>query len=305
MSKAFAIVAEGLAKQYSNGTWGAIDISFEVKRGSVCVLLGPNGAGKTTTIGILTTLLRPTRGRALVEGYDVVKESQKVREISALVPQDGRPDGYWTPKEAVKWYLAIRGASLSTAEREADYWIEHLDLSSVKHVPIMELSGGQRKRVLLAMALASNAHVLFLDEPTSGLDIEGKHLLLKTIRETARDGRTVVITTHDIEEAEIVADFVVLINKGKTVTKGTLNSLIESLPYRCKVVARSEVLDRVKASASLLLGDSVTFYFSSCEEAESIARTLGLFVKKVGLFDVYLYYINEGAQKWLQREKGF
>lgn len=290
-----AIVAEGLAKQYSNETWGVVNVSFEVKRGAVCVLLGPNGAGKTTTVNILAALLKPTRGRALVEGYDVVREAQRVREISALVPQDGRPDVYWTPKEAVKWYLVIRGASLSTAEREANYWVERLDLSSVKHVPVMELSGGQRKRVLLAMALASNAQVLFLDEPTSGLDVEGRHLFLKTIKEVVREGRTVLITTHDIEEAETIADFVVLINKGKTVAKGVSDLLMESLPYKCKVVVRGEALDGIEADAVLQLGDTLTLYFSSCKEAESVAQALRLPVKRVGLIDVYLYYMNKRA----------
>ncbi|MEM1927512.1 MAG: ABC transporter ATP-binding protein [Acidilobaceae archaeon] len=293
MLRDYSIIAESLSKEYSRGVWGIVDVSLNVRAGEICALLGPNGAGKTTTVGVLSTLLKPTGGRAYVNGYDILREPHKVREISAIVPQDGRPDAYWTPREAIKWYLVVRGFSLSRAERETSYWLERLGLSSIKDVPVIELSGGQRKRVLVAMALASGAEVFFLDEPSSGLDIEGKHELLKALREVRREGRTVLLTTHDIREAELAASSIAIINKGRVVVHDTPTRLIESLPYGCRVVVREEGVDASELStdARAKLGDSTILYFSSCREAESLARSLGLRAEKLGVEDVYLHYV--------------
>jgi len=211
-----AVVAEGLAKLYGN-VWGARSVTFTAGYGELVVLLGPNGAGKTTTINMLSTLIKPTRGRGLVGGYDIVSQSWEVRRIVALMPQDGRPDPNWTPYEAVKWYLVARGFSLSTADREARLWLEELDLWELRHRSGWELSGGQRKRVLAAMVLATGAPVIFLDEPTSDIDVEGKYRVWSSIRRAVRSGRAVIYTTHDMREAEVIADKVVIISEGVTV----------------------------------------------------------------------------------------
>ncbi|MEN3000175.1 MAG: ABC transporter ATP-binding protein [Acidilobaceae archaeon] len=172
-----AVIAEALGKQYSSGVWGAVDVSFEAKEGEILVLLGPNGSGKSTTIHILTTLIKPTKGRGLVAGYDVVRDAEKVRKRVALMPQDGRPDPNWTPFEAVYWYLVARGLSLSSARQEAKRWLEQLDLWEVRNTPGWELSGGQRRRMLVSMILAADAEVIFLDEPTEAVDVEGKYTI--------------------------------------------------------------------------------------------------------------------------------
>ena len=170
-----AIETEGLGKRYPNGVWGARDVNLTAKYGEVTVLLGPNGAGKTTTVGMLTTILKPTKGGARVARYDVVKDYAEVRKRIALCPQDISIDANWTPLEAVVGYLMLRGFSKGDAVKEAKYWLEVLDLWSVRNRMARALSGGQRKRVAVAMVLASNAPVLFLDEPSAGLDVEGRY----------------------------------------------------------------------------------------------------------------------------------
>jgi len=199
----YAIMAESLAKMYRGGVWGIRNVSFNAKTGSITVLLGPNGAGKTTTVSILSTLLKPTKGRASVLGYDIVRDTWKVRERIALCSQDIADDVNWSPLEAVKGYLIARGWSIRDATREARRWLEELELWDIRNRPVARLSGGQRKRVAVAMVLASNADVIFLDEPTSGLDVEGKYRVWKALRAVIKDGATILLTTHDMKVAEI------------------------------------------------------------------------------------------------------
>ena len=290
------MVAEGLAKLYGD-VWGARSVTFTSGYGELVVLLGPNGAGKTTTINMLSTLIKPTRGRGLVGGYDIVSQAWEVRRIVALMPQDGRPDPNWTPYEAVKWYLVARGFSLSTADREARLWLEELDLWELRHRSGWELSGGQRKRVLAAMVLATGAPVIFLDEPTSDIDVEGKYRVWSSIRRAVRSGRAVIYTTHDMREAEVIADKVVIINEGVTVTSGSPRELVESLPYRYKIVVREDGVEVPEASLVLSLGGVKIAYYESRSEALSALssmQSLRATIEPVSLEDAYLYYVKGG-----------
>ncbi len=294
-----AVVAEGLGKKYKNGVWGAVDVSFSVREGSIAVLLGPNGAGKTTTIGMLTTILKPTRGRGLVAGYDVVKQVREVRKRIALCPQDVRVDPNWTPWEAVVGYLWARGLSRSDAVSLAKKWLEELELWDVRNRVAYSLSGGQRKRVAVAMVLASEADVVFLDEPTAGLDVEGRYKVWRALREAVKSGRTILLTTHDMGEAETVSDKLVLIHKGRVVAEGRTDEIKRKLPYTHKVVLKKP---RVKPSIDrdrvLDLGDTVIVYASSYREAlsvasESIADSVS--IQTVSLEDVYLHIVKNST----------
>jgi len=291
-----AVIAEGLAKLYPRGVWGARNISFEAPWRSITVLLGPNGAGKTTTIGMLTTVLRPTRGRALVAGHDVVKEPWEVRKRIALCPQDVRVDPWWTPREAVVGFLMSRGWSRSDAERAARRWLEVLDLWSVRDRPAVTLSGGQSKRIAVAMTLACEAEVTFLDEPTAGLDVEARYRVWSALRELIRDGRCVIMTTHDMKEAEMVADYVVMIARGEVIATGRPSTLIEGLGYRYKVIAYG-----VKGAAprgGIKIGDRVIAYARDRAEAARIAQTMiadHIVIERVSLEDVYMKLVGESA----------
>jgi len=289
-----AIEAEELGKRYPNGVWGARDVNLTAKYGEVTVLLGPNGAGKTTTVGVLTTLLKPTKGKARVAGYDVVKDYVKVRKHIALCPQDISIDANWTPLEAVIGYLMLRGFSKGDAVKEAKYWLEVLDLWSVRNRMARALSGGQRKRVAVAMVLASNAPVLFLDEPTTGLDVEGKYKVWRALRDFVRGGKCVVMTTHDMREAQLIADQVVMIHKGVTAASGTPEELMHVVPYRFKVIVKGSV-DGLSASRVVRLGDRVVAYARSREEALNIASSVtasSVTIDEVDLEDAYLEIIS-------------
>ncbi len=295
--RGYAVEAEGLGKLYPNGVWGARDVNLTARYGEVVVLLGPNGAGKTTTVGMLTTLLKPSKGWARVAGYDVVRDYVEVRKRVALCPQDISIDANWTPLEAVTGYLMIRGFSRGEAVNEAKYWLDVLDLWGVRRRLVRALSGGQRKRVAVAMVLASNASVLFLDEPTAGLDVGGRYRVWRALREFVRGGKCVVMTTHDMREAQLVADQVVMIHKGVTVASGTPEELMRALPYRFKVIIKGRV-DGLSASKVLRLGDRVVAYARDREEALRIAGSVtasDVVIGEVDLEDAYLEVIGGGG----------
>jgi len=288
-------VAESLAKLYEGGIWGVRDISFQASYGEITVLLGPNGAGKTTTINMLATLIEPTSGRGYVSGYDVVREARMVRRVIALMPQGGSPDPNWTPYEAVKWYLVARGLSISTAERETRRWLEELGMWDLRSRTCWTLSGGQRRRVLAAMVLATEAQVIFLDEPSSDLDVEGKYRVWGAVRRACSDGRAVIYTTHDMREASMLADKVVIISGGRTLAIGRPRELIESLPFRYRIVVRNSGKSLPGFVSKIDMGGMSIAYYQTRSEALSSIEDSGVeeaSVEHVGLEDVYLYYVK-------------
>ncbi|MEM1610779.1 MAG: ABC transporter ATP-binding protein [Sulfolobales archaeon] len=288
------MVAESLAKQYENNVWGARDISFTAGYGEVTVLLGPNGAGKTTTIKMLTTIIRPTRGRGFVAGYDIYRDWRKIRRNIALMPQNSDPDPNWTPYEAVKWYLVTRGFSISDAGREARHWLEELGLWDQRNRSLWGLSGGQGRRVLAAMVLASGAQIVFLDEPSSGLDVEAKYKIWGSIRRACRYGRAIIYTTHEMREAEILADKVVIISNGVVRAIGDPRKLVETLPYRYKILVRDGG-EAPNPVAKARVGDVLIAYYANRSDALSAIEASSadrISIEPVSLEDAYLYYIG-------------
>ena len=288
------IVANNLGKKYKNGIWGAVDVTFNAGNHNITVLLGPNGAGKTTTVKMLTTILKPTKGKGLVLGYDIVKDPWEVRKRIALCPQDVRVDPNWTPWEAVKGFLVARGWGIRDAEQEARKWLEELELWDVRNRPSVHLSGGQRKRIAVAMVLATNVDVLFLDEPTSGLDVEGRYKVWKALRTTIKEGATILLTTHDMKEAEIIGDKIVLISKGKVIAEGSVEELVSKIPYSYKVVVKNVKQPSIPINNNRVLDleDRLIVYTESRSEALSIASSIEaetVSISEVGLEDAYLY----------------
>ncbi len=216
------IEVTGLTKQY-----GAIraldDLSFRVERGSVFGLLGPNGAGKTTTIKILTTLSKPDGGKAVIAGHDVVKEPVSVKRLMGVMPQENNLDRELTAYENLLIYSMLH----EVPDREAKIrWCLHLvDLWDRRDELLMRFSGGMQRRLLIARALLTEPSVLFLDEPSIGLDPQIRRHLWDIIRKTRIDGRTVVITTHYIEEAEALCDHVGILDKGSLIALDTPDNL--------------------------------------------------------------------------------
>ena len=288
-----SVVADSLAKKYPNGVWGTKNVSFEAKKGEITVLLGPNGAGKTTTVGMLATLLKPTKGDARILGYSTRKDVWKVRENIALCPQDIRVDSNWSPWNAIKGYLMIRGSSKEEIKEIAERYLRHLDLWNVKDRPAIQLSGGQRKRIAVAMVLASGAPVIFLDEPTSGLDVEARYVVWKSLREEASKGKTILLTTHDMKEAEILGDYIVMISKGISVASGTPEELRVRIPYTHKVVVKGA--KKLPRKEDIDLGDRKIIYAESREEGIELVEKIdaaSVSIEETSLEDTYLYIVG-------------
>ncbi|MET0233988.1 MAG: ATP-binding cassette domain-containing protein [Kibdelosporangium sp.] len=215
---------EGLRKAYgSNVVLDGIDL--RVPEGSVYALLGPNGAGKTTTVRVLTTLTRPDSGKVLVAGHDVVREPAKVRAGISLTGQHAAVDNEQTGRENLIMVGRLMHLGRAGARRRADELLERFDLVDAMNRRVKTYSGGMRRRLDLGMSLLAEPRVIFLDEPTTGLDPASRTTMWDAIRELVRRGTTIVLTTQYLEEADRLADWIVLIDKGHVAASGTADSL--------------------------------------------------------------------------------
>ncbi len=190
-------------------------LDLEIRAGEFFGLLGPNGAGKTTTIGILTTRVRPTAGRALVAGADVVREEAAVKRRIGVVPQRPNPDRGLTVLENLVFHAAYFGIRRQVAAVRARELLEVLGLTERARAKVDELSGGQQQRLMIARALVHEPQVLFLDEPTVGLDPQARLALWEILRRLHAEGRTIVMTTHYMEEADRLCERVAIIDRGR------------------------------------------------------------------------------------------
>lgn len=222
------IFTENLCKMFDEFT--AVDgVNFEVQPGTVLALLGPNGAGKTTTVRLLTSVLKPTQGRAEVAGFDVVKEPKKVRSsVGVLTEHHGLYNRMRSP-EYLDFYGQIHGMTLIDRRQRADKLLENFGLASDVNRRIGEYSKGMRQKLALVRALLHRPPVLLLDEPTSAMDPESARLVRDLIKELRSDERAVVICTHNLAEAEELADRIAIIRKGKIIANGSPDQLKDQL----------------------------------------------------------------------------
>ena len=222
------IVVEDLAKNF--GSVEALKgISFSVRPGTVFGLLGPNGAGKTTAIRILTTLIPPDRGNASVLGRDVVKEANDVRRLIGLAGQYAAVDGLLTGRENLRMIGRLTHLPQPQIRQRADELLHTFGLADAADRPVRTYSGGMRRRLDLAAALVHRPPVLFLDEPTTGLDPQSRSDLWDTIRGLVADGTTVLLTTQYLDEADRLANFVVVVDRGEIIAQGTPSDLKSKL----------------------------------------------------------------------------
>jgi ABC-2 type transport system ATP-binding protein len=222
-----SIIAEDLVKSYgADQKVRALDgLSLTVEEGTVLSLLGPNGSGKTTTVRILATLLRPDSGRASVAGIDVLKQPQKVREVIGLSGQYAAVDETLTGWDNLTMFGRLYHLSSRGAKARADELLEKFSLTEAAKRPIKTYSGGMRRRLDLAASLIVRPKVLFLDEPTTGLDPRGRQEMWEVINELVKGGVTLLLTTQYLEEADQLADEIVVIDRGHVIAKGTADSL--------------------------------------------------------------------------------
>ena len=220
----FAVEASGLEKSYGE-VRVLCGVDLRMERGTVLALLGPNGAGKTTTVRILSTLVRPDGGRARVAGHDVVAAREQVRRRISLTGQYAAVDELQTGEECLRMVSRLRGLDRARARVRAGELLERFDLLDAARRRVATYSGGMRRRLDLAMSLVTEPEVVFLDEPTTGLDPRSRQQLWRIVGELAERGVSVFLTTQYLEEADRLADQIVLIDRGQVVAQGTADEL--------------------------------------------------------------------------------
>ena len=218
-----AIAVESLTKRYGD-LWAVNDISFNVTRGEVFACLGPNGAGKTTTVEIIETIRKPTAGRVRLLGMDVTTRKREIVPRIGVLPQGFSSFDRITVKETIQYYARLFGRR----SVDIDGLIELANLQDKRQEQFRNLSGGLKQRLGIAIALVNDPEVVFLDEPTTGLDPRARREVWEVLLSLKRNGKTVFLTTHYMEEAELLADTVAIISKGKIIAMGSPDELIES-----------------------------------------------------------------------------
>ncbi|HMH68969.1 MAG TPA: ABC transporter ATP-binding protein [Pinirhizobacter sp.] len=269
---------KGVGKTYKSGHTALKNIDLDIRRGEIFALLGPNGAGKTTLIGIVCGIVRPTSGTVTADGFDVLTDFRRAREAIGLVPQELSTDAFETVWSSVSFSRGLFGKPRSDAHIEKV--LRGLSLWDKKDAKIMTLSGGMKRRVLIAKALAHEPRILFLDEPTAGVDVELRHDMWEMVRALRETGVTVILTTHYIEEAEDMADRIGVINKGELILVEDKATLMRKLGKKQLTLTLQAPLDAVPESLAdlpLTLADdrqSLTYTFDTQAEETGIAALL-------------------------------
>ncbi len=227
-------------------------VSLEVQKGQIFGFLGPNGAGKTTTLQMLTTVLAPTSGQATVVGFDLLKDPKKIRQHIGYVSQAGGADGMTDALQNLILQARLYGASKSEAEKRAKELIEQFEISEFATRKVISYSGGQRRRLDLALGVAHKPQLIFLDEPTTGLDPQSRAHFWDEIRKIRDDGVTIFLTTHYLDEADNLCDYLAIIDNGTVVAEGTPKHLKDQIGGESIVIGIENSKDLEKGKELLV-----------------------------------------------------
>jgi len=248
-------------------------VNLSIDKGELFTLLGPNGAGKTTFLRIISTQLMPTKGDAMVFGYSVLTQPKEVRKHIAVVPQDVATYGNYTPWDYAYYFARLRGMPSQTARQAAEKALKSVDLFQLKNRTCSTLSGGEKKRGIIASALASEADVLMLDEPTSGLDAVARRGVWSALRSLVEAGKTILLTTHMMEEAEMVSDRLAIINKGDVIAEGRLDEIKRLVNEKYRVIVSGH-FDKLSDYGEVTkIGDRQIVYVKTENEALELLKT--------------------------------
>ena len=237
------ITLNGLSKTYASGLVALQPIDLSIERGEIFALLGPNGAGKTTLISMVCGIVTPTAGQALIDGHDVVRDYRAARARVGLVPQELATETFETPWASTRYSRGLFGCAPDPAYLEG--LLRDLSLWNKAHDKIQTLSGGMKRRVMIAKALAHEPAVLFLDEPTAGVDVELRADMWALVRRLRDQGVTIILTTHYIDEAEEMADRIGVIDKGRLILVEEKVRLMKQLGKRQLIVQLTEPLSEI------------------------------------------------------------
>jgi ABC-2 type transport system ATP-binding protein len=223
-----AIAISHLRKVYRTGTVAVEDISLTINPGDFFGFLGPNGAGKSTTIHCLTGIATPTAGKIEIFGVDAVKDYREARRLVGLCPQEFNVDPFATPRNIVDWMGGYFGMGAAERKSRIDMLMERFDLVQHQKKAFRELSGGLKRRVVLARALVNDPKLIVLDEPTAGVDVELRRVLWRYLQQINADGKTILLTSHYLEEIERLCRTVAIVNKGLIVKEGTKDAMVKA-----------------------------------------------------------------------------
>jgi ABC-2 type transport system ATP-binding protein len=272
------ISVSGLTKTYASGFQALKNINLEIRKGEIFALLGPNGAGKTTLISIICGIVNPTQGTILADGHDIIRDYRAARSRIGLVPQELTTDAFESVWATVKFSRGLFGKPPNPAYLEKV--LRDLSLWEKRDSRIMALSGGMKRRVMIAKALSHEPLILFLDEPTAGVDVELRRSMWEMVRGLRENGVTIILTTHYIEEAQEMADRIGVINKGEiilTEEKGVLMKKLGSKKLTLQLRQPLQSLPAALANARLELskdGTEIIYTFDTQGERTGIATLL-------------------------------
>ena len=272
------ILIENLEKTFQGGQKALVNFSLKVNQGEILALLGPNGAGKTTLISIICGIVTPSSGAVLVGGFDVLRDYKSARSLIGLVPQEIVLDSFETVINTVRFTRGLFGKPKDDAYIEKI--LQQLSLWDKRNARNLELSGGMKKRVLIAKALSHKPKILFLDEPSAGVDVELRKDMWKLIRDLKKEGVTIILTTHYIEEAEEIADRVGIISNGKLLLVEKKNDLLKRMGSKNMTIELRDSINSIPlklSSYNLKLssnGRELIYSYNRAGERTGITRLL-------------------------------
>ena len=272
------IIIKNLAKIYDNGFSALRDINLEIQKGEIFAMLGPNGAGKTTLISIICGIVKPTSGTVLVEGFNIIDDYRETRSKIGLVPQELTLEQFETVFNNVSYSRGLYGKKPDPLHIEKV--LKQLSLWDKKDLILRQLSGGMKRRVLIAKALSHEPQILFLDEPTAGVDVELRQEMWKVVKSLRETGVTIILTTHYIEEAEAIADRVGVINQGEIIIVEQKKELLKKMGQKKLIVELQHELDLVPHTLkkyNLMIGSnkmSLNYTYNLKEKQTGITNLL-------------------------------
>jgi ABC-2 type transport system ATP-binding protein len=307
-----------LTKTYASGLQALKSVDLDIRRGEIFALLGPNGAGKTTLISVVCGIVTPSTGTVLVDGHDIVHEYRAARAKIGLVPQELHTDMFETVWATVSFSRGLFGLPQNPAHIE--HVLRELSLWSKRHDKIMTLSGGMKRRVLIAKALAHEPSILFLDEPTAGVDVELRREMWALVRRLRDGGTTIILTTHYIDEAEEMADRIGVINKGELILVEAKAELMKKLGKKELTlhlqVPMAAIPDGLHDWELTLNGDGseLLYSFHASEERTTIPALLrrmsdlgigftDLNTRQSSLEDIFVSLVHEQSGTAMPRER--
>ena len=300
-----------LSKTYDNGFSALSNTSLNVKKGEILALLGPNGAGKTTLISTVCGISVPTSGQIKVGGFDIQSQYREARELIGLVPQEITLEPFEKVINTIRFSRGLFGKPKDDAYVEKV--LRSLSLWDKKDSRIMQLSGGMKRRVLIAKALAHEPRLLFLDEPTAGVDVELRQSMWAVVEELRKDGVTIILTTHYIEEAEAIADRIAVIAQGRIGLVEEKAAIMKRLGQKSLILELQNPMDKIPEGLSEFCvtlsddGNRLVYYYDTQAERTGIARLMtalgkqGIVLKDLqtnqsSLEDIFVNLLKEGQQ---------